>query len=1285
MRILITVLTLFFVTFANTQIEGQTQHFGCATPEPTKEEIKYTLDVVNQISEMRNGSTTHLPIRFHVIRRNDGSGGISTQELNKAVATLNTYFRPIDVEFFIADINNIDDSNYFALDFDTEIESLSSQYQVNDAVNIFMADRLTKSGYEICGYAYYPSEETKSLRMFMANGCTNDGVSANFPHEFGHFFNLYHTFRGTSNGQDDPHAECVPRTGQYSNCETHGDLICDTEADPRGYVNSSCNYIGSETDLYGHPFTPPVGNIMTYYSKKCGAEFTQGQYNRMHQGLTMRLSYNTYDVDGASYADVNNPSELTAQVGEDYTIQLNWKDNSTNETGFLIERSEDNGKTYTPIMYGGAGVDQTTYHDTDVESNKSYTYRIKASNDNPNDYTNATEVTSDLTYCLPQYQENSCSLLDVGAGMQRVQIGTTLDNVSSCDGSYTVYVQDVAPAQMTTGESTPFSIELMKVGGNHVPQNVTIWADLDQDGEFEGGKEMLFKSDFGFNGPATVTGNITIPACTTEGITTLRIRTLYLPMGIVDDPCRLYHFGEAEDYAIEVIEGEPTFGSITMEETSGSQANDGVICAGAQVQLRAKGGVNYFWDNGSMNPLRTVQSAGTYTVTVLDGSGCEDVESVTITESNSLEGSLTIENDGQTLCEGMEATLLAEGGDFYFWDNGSSLPYRTVTVAGDYAVTISDLGGCQTVETITVNFATADASYLNLVETSGNQNNDGKMCAGDMATLTAEGGIDYIWSDGSTAATRTVTEAGTYTVTITNTQGCSTTESVTLEVNEIADARIFANGETIQGDLELCYGESVVLSTDGEGVTWENGSQELQRTVSASGLYTVSVQNAEGCISETAVNVTVRDQVSAEITVFDSSGDFVNDGIACQGEDVILRVTGGVSYIWDNGATSSGRTVTTSGTYGVVVTDDLGCTAYTSYDIIVSEIETPVIAVIEDSGTRANDGEFCQGEAVELQVITTDNITWENGSTASTRLVNTGGYYTVETTNTHGCKAEASINLTEIATQEVEISVDNLNDPELTFLQYGDEAILTTNAVGDFVWNTGEETEQIITDKEGLYSVVVTDENLCSSEAYTYVAFSLILSLEGLELTVEQNDNAHNIAWTVPSDENIANYAVQRKINDGDFETIHIEESLRSSLDPYYSIEDADISEIGTFYYRIMTTDYTGAEDYSDVVVVEVEMTDEQEVVANDMKVYPNPTQGLFKIDLTKYDDAACSINLTVANEMGRVVYQEVLAGDQYEETSTYTVDLTGATPGVYFVEVQRCAGKSIERLVITD
>lgn len=364
----------------------------CATPsisyDDWSSQFKYAKDQTD-----KNSGFDQLPLRAHIVRLDNGTGGLTLTDLNEALANLNYVYHDESIEWYLADINYIDNTNWYNF-HQNEEAAMCGAHVVDDAVNVFFVNEIALNGGGFaCGYAYYPFNSDTSLRILMDNGCTNNYINGTFAHEFGHHLNLPHTHNGTSNGNGHPNAEHVPRSGSQSNCTTDGDYICDTEADPTGST-SACVYTGGGTDIFGNAYVPDTDNIMSYYPDNCGGLFTAGQYTEIANGLTIRHGHSAYDIDGASPDVVTDPSNLTL-VNNTFSITLNWTDNSNNEDGFLIERSEDGGTTFKPLAFGGTPPNVSTFVDNDIQPNTTYDYRLKASNDNPDHYSNVESITSD--------------------------------------------------------------------------------------------------------------------------------------------------------------------------------------------------------------------------------------------------------------------------------------------------------------------------------------------------------------------------------------------------------------------------------------------------------------------------------------------------------------------------------------------------------------------------------------------------------------------------------------------------------------------------------------------------------------------------------------------------------------------------------------------------------------------------------------------------------------------------------------------------------------------------
>jgi len=298
---------LFFLApcFLSTLLIAQ----DCGTQHPSQKVYEHTRDVVSQIdvSAFRNAGTTCVPLQAHVVTMTDGTGGITFEQLNIGLSFLNNRFLEAGIEFYWSGLpntaNNSDlyDFDGTAPDNDTEAALTGLFSTANNAVNIYFVNSIiTSGGFNAAGYAYFPSNTPITNTVVMRNDATFDEPQGTFAHEFGHYFNLFHTHQGTEFGNTNANAENVPRSGGNANCDTDGDLLCDTEADPRhdgvDFDNANCAYTGSETDINGVTYTPPVGNIMSYYPDFCTSSFTAEQYTRMTQGLMTRLGHSTYSL-----------------------------------------------------------------------------------------------------------------------------------------------------------------------------------------------------------------------------------------------------------------------------------------------------------------------------------------------------------------------------------------------------------------------------------------------------------------------------------------------------------------------------------------------------------------------------------------------------------------------------------------------------------------------------------------------------------------------------------------------------------------------------------------------------------------------------------------------------------------------------------------------------------------------------------------------------------------------------------------------------------------------------
>lgn len=220
-------------------------------------------------------NTYYLPVKIHIIRKDDGSGGIDTNLIFNEINITNNYFKNAGIKFFIcSSIDYINNSNYYNFNSSLD-EELTNLYDIPRVINIYYFNDIINSDKHICGYAYLPPA---SPDIFINNKCSSN--STTLAHEFGHIFSLLHTHGPTDLGKSN---ELV----NGSNCNIAGDLICDTPADPNllNKINNNCEYIGNDTDINGDKYHPDTSNIMSYSLDKCKNSFTSGQYKRIRKAL----------------------------------------------------------------------------------------------------------------------------------------------------------------------------------------------------------------------------------------------------------------------------------------------------------------------------------------------------------------------------------------------------------------------------------------------------------------------------------------------------------------------------------------------------------------------------------------------------------------------------------------------------------------------------------------------------------------------------------------------------------------------------------------------------------------------------------------------------------------------------------------------------------------------------------------------------------------------------------------------------------------------------------------
>ncbi len=294
--------------------------------------------------------------------------------------------------------------------------------------------------------------------------------------------------------------------------------------------------------------------------------------------------------------------------------------------------------------------------------------------------------------------------------------------------------------------------------------------------------------------------------------------------------------------------------TVNPNPTVVATATNNIICVGDATTMTATGAVTYTWSSGGTNATEIVSPVNTtpYIVMGTDSAGCMGSDTLIITV-NPLPV-VTATAGANNICSGTAVTMTATGANSYTWSSGGTAATETVTpsTTTSYVVTgLDSLTACTNMDTITITVLPSPA-----VVASGNS----PICAGSSATLTASGANSFVWSSGGTNATEIVTPATTtaYTVTGTDSSGCSGTDTITVVVNPLPVVTLSIPVGLVcvdDGSFALTGGSPSGGTWSGNGVS--GGSFSPTTAGVGSQLITYTFTDGNGCMNTATDNIDV--------------------------------------------------------------------------------------------------------------------------------------------------------------------------------------------------------------------------------------------------------------------------------------------------------------------------------------------------------------------------------------------------------------------------------------------
>lgn len=516
----------------------------------------------------------------------------------------------------------------------------------------------------------------------------------------------------------------------------------------------------------------------------------------------------------------------------------------------------------------------------------------------------------------------------------------------------------------------------------------------------------------------------------------------------------------------------------------------------------------YAWSNAGAGNVASQNTlvAGTYYVTVSDAGNCMAMDTFVITSPPAIYFSAPTVNNANcyTSADGSISITAAGGAGSisYTWSNGGTGSAINNLGPNTYIVTATDANSCNADTSIVVGSQPQIVITSVITNISCFGGNNGAVNA---TVSGGAGGFSYVWSNGQSTEDINNLTANTYTLTVTDANGCTQTHTaIVTQPTQLSLASPTIVNVPCYGGNNGSITVNHVGGTAPHTYVWTpSGSTQTINNLVA-GAYNVTVNDANGCNVSAIYNVT---QPAAPLTISDT----ILTDVTCYGGNdgsITVTVTGGTpsyTYNWSNADIDMGNSGIAAGPYSITVNDANACSVTATY--LVNQPTAVVFSQVTQTNVSCFGGNNGTADVTVTGGGGTYTYTWSNGSSTSgiTNLV--ANTYTVTATDAAGCSVDTAITITQPTQLNANATATNVS------CNAGNNGTAAVNATGgtppyNYAWSNGRTTASIGGLSADNYYVTVTDANLCTAQAGTSVS-------EPTSITVTYTSEAPKCLYTI--------------------------------------------------------------------------------------------------------------------------------------------------------------------------